>query len=196
MRSSSVLFCIAVVIALLPHLSLGQETSRTDQALSRSVVVDVGSDLVRLGLAQANIPRQGTADDTPKLQAAVDYVAAKGGGTVFVPPGLYRIGGLNVKPRVEIVGAGVDRTVFRAVSGTEMFRMEGGALRNFTAYGTVRTVVWSPGAGNRPWRPDPNGQTAPYLWTFPKHNVTVPSGRAAVQWLAMGPRGADDGWPM
>ena len=100
------------------------------------VVIDVKSDLIQFGIAESNVVADGQADDTPLLQAAVDFVAGKGGGTVVVPPGLYRVANLAIEPGVEVVGAGPERTIFRAWSAAVMFRVGGGSLRGFTAYGT------------------------------------------------------------
>jgi len=100
------------------------------------VVIDVRHDLTTLGISQANVPGTGLTDDTPLFQAAVDYAAERGGGSVLAPPGLYRIQTLEVKPGVRLIGSGVDRTVFRAWGSGEMFQMAGGALHDLTAYGT------------------------------------------------------------
>jgi parallel beta-helix repeat protein len=67
----------------------------------------------------------GVIDDLPHIQAAVDSVAANcDGGFVYVPPGVYLIGGenyLEIRPRVTLRGAG---PATRIVSGS------GGAARD------------------------------------------------------------------
>ena len=44
----------------------------------------------------------GAADDQPAIQAAINYVAGRGGGTVYIPPGVYR-----VNSAIQINGSGV-----------------------------------------------------------------------------------------
>jgi len=101
-----------------------------------ALIVDVKHDLTQLGIAESNVVGNGEADDTPLLQAAVDYVAEKGAGSVIVPPGVYRVANLAVRPGVEVAGSGPGRTVFRAWGTPVMFKVGGGSLRGFTAYGT------------------------------------------------------------
>ncbi len=49
----------------------------------------------------------GTHDDGAAIQAAIDACADQGGGTVFAPPGTYRVNGtLNVREKVSLRGAG------------------------------------------------------------------------------------------
>lgn len=44
----------------------------------------------------------GQANDTPAIQAAIDVVADRGGGTVVVPPGRYRVGTLFLRDRIRL----------------------------------------------------------------------------------------------
>ena len=49
----------------------------------------------------------GAYDDAPAIQAAIQAAAAHGGGIVWVPPGLYRLGsGLTISNQVILAGAG------------------------------------------------------------------------------------------
>lgn len=56
----------------------------------------------------------GTGDDTSKLQALIDAVAARGGGIAFVPPGTVRLAGtsaiIQMKSNVRLVCAGKTAT--------------------------------------------------------------------------------------
>ncbi len=97
--------------------------------------VDVTCDLTRLGIFERNAVGDGAADDSELIQAAIDHVAAEG-GTVFVPAGTYRVAALAIPAGVNLVGAGMDRTVFRAAGTARMFLPTGGSLVGFTAYGT------------------------------------------------------------
>ncbi len=64
---------------------------------------------VTVGQAKANL----VGDDHRVLQAAVDYVAALGGGTVHVLPGQYRLRNtVYLRSKVRLVGEG-DATVLR-----------------------------------------------------------------------------------
>lgn len=59
----------------------------------------------------------GTTDDATAIQAALDAAAAAGGGTVYLPPGTYKIGScLSVPAGVELVGAGWG-TIIRTAAG-------------------------------------------------------------------------------
>ncbi len=104
-------------------------------------VLDVRSDLVRAGVFERNAVGDGEADDSPALQAAIDFLAQAGGGTVFVPSGTYRIADLAIPPGVTLSGAGRGRTVFRALGSAKMLLPTGGTLRSFTAYGTPSADV-------------------------------------------------------
>ncbi len=58
----------------------------------------------------------GKADDTPALQAAIDYAARMGGGTVYVPAGTYRVDNGNSiqwRSRVVLKGDGAGRTILQ-----------------------------------------------------------------------------------
>jgi len=103
------------------------------------VVVDVKSDLVRLGVHQANAVGNGQTEDTQAIQAAIDYVAKNGGGTVVVPAGTYRIGGIRVVDGVRLCGVGPDKTIFRSIDKPfgMMILVNGGCVENFSAYGTA-----------------------------------------------------------
>ena len=52
----------------------------------------------------------GANDDTAAIKAALSAVAAKGGGTVFVPAGDYRVSSLNIPAGVNVVGEGMNRS--------------------------------------------------------------------------------------
>ena len=52
--------------------------------------------------------------DAAGIQAAIDQVAAAGGGAVFVSPGVYYLTRkIGVRSNVALVGAGMDRTILR-----------------------------------------------------------------------------------
>lgn len=60
----------------------------------------------------------GTTNDLPALQAAVDRASADGGGIVLLPAGVYKLalnagGGLYMRSRVVVQGAGKDLTTLR-----------------------------------------------------------------------------------
>ncbi len=58
------------------------------------------------------------ADDLV-IQAAIEYVAARGGGTVSIAPGLYRLNNsVRLRSRVSLVGAGPDTVLAKEPSET------------------------------------------------------------------------------
>ncbi|MEA3400240.1 MAG: glycosyl hydrolase family 28-related protein [Armatimonadota bacterium] len=105
------------------------------------LLVNVRHDLVREGIFERNPAGDGETDDSPAIQAAIDHVAERGGGMVFVPPGTYRIAGVAIPAGVTLSGAGPERTIFRALHSSPMLLPTGGTLRGFTAYGTPTEEV-------------------------------------------------------
>lgn len=70
-------------------------------------------DFVPGALQAPIIAGKATADVAPFVQAAIDRVAALGGGTLYVPAGVYPLARtLVVPPRVAVVGAGRTASVF------------------------------------------------------------------------------------
>ncbi|WP_349617118.1 glycosyl hydrolase family 28-related protein [Azotobacter salinestris] len=69
----------------------------------------------------------GVSDDRAAIQAAIDAAHASGGGTVYLPPGEYRVsaagepgeGCLMLKDGVYLVGAGMGETVIKLVDGSD-----------------------------------------------------------------------------
>ncbi len=114
-------------------------------------IIDIGTDLTTFKIAETNITPSATEDATARIQAVIDYLAEKGGGIVVIPPGTYLINGLMIRPEVEMVGSGRQKTIFRTSGPKDMILMEGGAVRNFTLYGTPSENVsgdnWVIGTG-------------------------------------------------
>lgn len=60
------------------------------------------------------------------IQAAVDYVARLGGGTVRLQPGTYRMrNSVFLQPRVRLQGSGVDSVLLKEPSGTAKLVVDG-----------------------------------------------------------------------
>jgi hypothetical protein len=60
------------------------------------------------------------------IQAAVDYVAGRGGGTVRVLPGVYRLrNSIFLQARVRLVGSGTDSVLFKEPSATTKLIVDG-----------------------------------------------------------------------
>ncbi|SFX65137.1 glycosyl hydrolase family 28-related protein [Azotobacter vinelandii] len=68
----------------------------------------------------------GVSDDRVAIQAAIDAAHAAGGGTVYLPPGEYRVsaagepsdGCLTLRDNVYLAGAGMGQTVIKLVDGS------------------------------------------------------------------------------
>ncbi len=99
-------------------------------------IIDLGTDLTTFKIAAENIKPSAERDQTQAFQAVADYLEKAGGGMAIVPPGVYRVNKLVIPPGVELVGSGRGKTVFRTSGAGDVFLMEGGAIRNFTVYGT------------------------------------------------------------
>src|SRR6186713_2626363 len=66
----------------------------------------------------------GTTDRV--LQAAVDYVARKGGGTVHLQPGTYRLrNSVYLQSNVRLIGSGPDSVLFKEPSVTTRLIVDG-----------------------------------------------------------------------
>jgi hypothetical protein len=61
----------------------------------------------------------GVADDTAAVQAAINALTIGGGGTVYLPKGIYICTTLNLKNRVVLQGAGRGATVLKLKAGTD-----------------------------------------------------------------------------
>ena len=114
--------------------------------------IDASVDLTKLKIADKNAIGDATTDSTVPVQAAIDYLAKNPeGGSLIFGPGVYRVGGIVVKPGVKIIGADREKTIFRTTSPAILFDMQGGELHNFTAYGTPDAASsgdnWKVGTG-------------------------------------------------
>jgi hypothetical protein len=81
-------------IAALSGLWLATRNAAGAPAAPASTVVNV---------RESGAKGDGKSDDTKALQGAID-AAASAGGSVFVPPGVYRTGELQLRPHVSISG--------------------------------------------------------------------------------------------
>ena len=59
----------------------------------------------------------GVADDTAEIQSAIDDAYANGGGTVYVPAGIYKMTGVMLRDKVSLRGDG-DGSILRCTSTT------------------------------------------------------------------------------
>jgi polygalacturonase len=102
-----------------------------------AVLIDVRADMVSLGIGSVNAVGDGKADDSACIQAAIDYAAKNGGGRVVLPPGVYRVKDIKLPAGVCLVGAGPQKTIFRAADTCKvMIQVGGGELLDFAIYGT------------------------------------------------------------
>ncbi len=116
------------------------------------LILDARADLTRLKIADKNAVGDSRTDDSPVVQAALDHLAKNpDGGCLVFGPGTYRVGGLVIAPKVKIIGASREKTVFRAANRQIIFDMQGGELHNFTVYGTPDETasgpLWKVGTG-------------------------------------------------
>lgn len=77
----------------------------------------------------------GTQDDAPALQAAVDLAASSGGGVVTIPAGSCRIGnGIGLKSNVVISGAGKSATtlIYESIYPVSAVGIDLAGVRNLT----------------------------------------------------------------
>lgn len=113
--------------------------------------INVKTDLVDLGCPYGNAVGDGDTNDTNSIKWAIEYVTSIGGSTVFCPAGTYSIKTLTISDGVDLTGAGMDETIFRARGSIYgLIRVNGGKIRNFTAYGTSADQTWVAGDGGDP----------------------------------------------
>ncbi|MDF2960149.1 MAG: parallel beta-helix repeat-containing protein [Paenibacillus sp.] len=75
-------------------------------------------------------------DDTPYIQSAINSASASGGGTVYLPPGIYVIrSSLNMRSKVHLLGAGADATVLRAGEPDLQIIRSGAGTTNYSVEG-------------------------------------------------------------
>src|SRR5262249_20375372 len=77
----------------------------------------------------------GEADDTAKIQAAID-AARTTGGIVFFPPGTYSTRRLTLHSRVHLRGSGVDATVLKLRPGANSAILESAGYAALTGTGS------------------------------------------------------------
>lgn len=122
-------------------MSLIAQTPNVLPRVARSEEVAVNAKNRRFGAVG-----DGATDDRAAIQAAIDWVAGLGGGTVYLPPGTYAIGtgGLSITARgVKLRGAGAG--FFNPSTGAEpatILKYVG------VAGGDVLTVASVSGVGN------------------------------------------------
>lgn len=98
-----------------------------------------------------NAKGNGTTDDTTAIQAAIT-AASVSGGTVYFPPGTYKVSRLTiVKPKVYLKGAGIQTTILQTTvttgsvvqfdSTVEAADIRGGGMEGFTIYGSIPNTV-------------------------------------------------------
>ena len=137
-----------------------------DRSLTNSpVTVDEASYLVGLRIANVKAPPylaagDGVADDSATLQRALDDVAGGGGGTVYLPRGIYKISAsLVVRSNTRLVGAGRGATVIRGASGPVAAKIVNGAgiYANIAMVAADRSSVEHLTVDNRTNGTDANG---------------------------------------
>ena len=90
-----------------------------------------------------NVTCSGVQDDTPGIQAAVDRVAASGGGVVQLPAGACQLAGsIQLRSRVVLQGAGKDQTTLRYSHSYALFgrALDLVAVRNLSMENTAGLI--------------------------------------------------------
>ena len=142
---SKSLECLHLSVVLLTTgltASPGLCAGGSGEDVKGSQFVDVRRDLTSLDICDRNAAGDGKTDDSEAVRAAIGYVAKHGGGKVLVPPGIYCIADIQVIDSVDLVGTGVEETVFRAAYPcTAVIWLKGGSIGHLTVYGTPRQEV-------------------------------------------------------
>lgn len=86
----------------------------------------------------------GATNDTAAIQAAIDDAHAAGGGTVGIPPGVYRVKDLMLKDRVSLFGAPASMKEYDDYTGQTGISV----LKALSGYGHVLVAGTYVGTGN------------------------------------------------
>jgi len=173
------LHLIIVGVLILPPTVISLQSS--------SVIVRSSGTIARMGNATS-----GSIED---IQAAVDWVTAAGGGTVYIPEGIFTFDASGTRRvnidvpsgGIQIIGAGIDKTVLQmpvddSAPNTMMFKVNG------LSGGRVR-VSGITFKGRPNWQTSPTGDSGVFLesctdfrvdhcnfWDMGAHGVAVADG--------------------
>jgi Right handed beta helix region len=101
-----------------------QPKNSNPRAIAGDVVEPDWNERVTISVGPENADLAGASDRV--IQAAVDYVARKGGGTVRVLPGTYRLrNSVFLQSRVRILGSGTDSVLVKEPSTTAKIIVDG-----------------------------------------------------------------------
>ncbi|OLS38429.1 right-handed parallel beta-helix repeat-containing protein [Bacillus sp. MRMR6] len=78
------------------------------QGIITSMSVSVSSTSLKVNVKDFGAHGYGVKDETDSFQKAIDYVAAKGGGDVYVPKGTYSLTPIYLQSKVNLVGENRD----------------------------------------------------------------------------------------
>ena len=120
---------VAVVCAINPIVAL--ETRKVKRFLAGFVLVAAFVACGGYDVRDFGAKGDGGTDDTAAVQCALDRAAADGGGTVRVPPGVYRISSLSLgwNVHLELAGGVADATVgFTEVAAKRMMDPSASAI--------------------------------------------------------------------
>jgi hypothetical protein len=96
-----------------------EQLARQGDAWNESTIPHGGPGMSRLEVTVGPAAASLTGSDHLALQSAVDYVASRGGGTVRVLPGTYRMGNsLYLRHGIRIVGAGESTVLYKGDAGS------------------------------------------------------------------------------
>lgn len=80
---------------------------------TRNIVVSVITNNLQVNVREYGAVGDGVADDTRAFKDAIDDLAAKGGGNLFVPKGTYILHPIFLKPKVNLVGENRDTVTLK-----------------------------------------------------------------------------------
>lgn len=142
-----------------------------DLAAVEGRVSDLEDTRAPLYVVDAAIYGDGATDCVAHIQSKIDVAFAAGGGTVYVPPGTYRVSTAPIVPksRVSIIGAGIGQTVF----------MGYGNFQVFYYHGTVADVTEDVTFAN--FEIDGTNQSNGGVYTSAMKGIQIDSGRRIIQ---------------
>ncbi len=90
-----ILRCSALAVSCIIMPLAGAQTSRGASAAEQAATN-------RISIADAGAVGDGKTLNTPRIQSVIDQLAAKGGGTVVIPSGVFLSGAIFLKPGVNL----------------------------------------------------------------------------------------------
>ena len=83
------------------------------KGISKEIKVSVTNDFLQVNVKEFGARGDGVQDDTNAFQNAIDYLGARNGGDLLIPPGTYILHPIFLQPYVNLVGENRDTVILK-----------------------------------------------------------------------------------